>query len=99
MGGFIERAMTTIRGTVTNREAHTGDPGTGVLLTVQPAEGPSIPVIWRGAASFGVGDVIEASGERDTDGYLVAASINKVGATRPFPRWILAVVGVVIAGG
>jgi cytolethal distending toxin subunit A len=93
--------MTTIRGRVTKREIRTAGAAADVLMTVQPAQGPSIPVIWRGAASFVVGDVIEASGELDTDAYLVAASVNKVGAApRPFPWWILAVAGVVlIAGG
>ena len=77
--------MTTIRGTVTKREARTVGPGPEVLMTVQPVQGPSMPVVWRGAGGFGVGDLVEASGERDSDGYLMAASINKVEAARPAP--------------
>jgi hypothetical protein len=56
-------------------------------MTVQPAQGSSIRVVWRGPASFAVGDVLEASGEWDSEGYLVAASANKVvEAARPAPE-------------
>jgi hypothetical protein len=78
--------MTTIRGTVTKREARTVDAGPEVLMTVQPPQGPSIPVVWRGPGSFGVGELVEASGERDSDGYLMAASVNKVEAAKPLPQ-------------
>jgi hypothetical protein len=58
--------MTTIRGMVTKREARTVGAGPELLMTVQPVQGPSMPVVWRGVSSFGVGELVEASGERES---------------------------------
>src|SRR5437764_13273124 len=91
--------MTTVRGKVTKREIRPAGTGAEVLMTVQPTEGPSIPVLWRAEAGLAVGDAIEASGEQDTDGYLVAASVHKLESPRPFPRWLLAIIGVIVIAG
>ena len=60
--------------------------GPYVLLMLQPPQGQSIPVVWRGPASVASAGVMEATGDLDTDGYMQAVSIQAFEAPKPIPE-------------
>jgi len=78
--------MITVRGNVTKREQKVDAMGPYVLLMLQPPQGQSIPVVWRGPASVASGGVMEATGDLDTDGYMQAVSIQAFEAPKPIPE-------------
>jgi len=78
--------IVVVRGSITRREQRTAATGPEIVLLLEQSRGPSIPVVWRGPTNFSVGDVVEASGDQDSEGYVNAASIQKVSVSGPTPQ-------------
>lgn len=78
--------MTTVRGSVTKCANKVDTAGTYIEFMLQPQQGQSTPVVWRGPTTVAFGQVLEATGELNSDGYLLAVSVKPLDAPKPVPQ-------------